>query len=416
MDAARRVGAGVIRRSDIRAGAAGTVPATSATVPLQWPLVGRHEELDLFAATLGDPRAHGFVIYGAAGVGKTRLADQCLALADGQGRNVARATAIEGSRSIPLGALAHLLPSGIGDERCDLVTVMSEVRPVLLAQALNGPLVLFVDDLQLLDTTSATFIGQLVDADLVFLVATVRADEPLPAGLESLWHRARVRRIDLDDLDRAAVDTLLHLVLRGPVEANTITEIWTASRGNVLFVRELVLGAVDGGLLVFQHGVWRLIGALVTTPRLRELVATRLGALEPAAADALDRLAVWEPTGLSALEAVVGGGCLEVLDRCRAAGRARRGPPADRVAGPPAVRRDPARPDAGADPPAPAARARRSHRRAGRPPARGHHPVGDRPPRGVRVGRPATARPGRSPGSVRPRLRQRRAARARRAA
>ena len=66
----------------------------------------------------------------------------------------------------------------------------------------------------------------------------------------------------------AAVDTLLHLVLRGPVEASTVTEIWAASRGNVLFVRELVLGAIDSGRLVDQHGVWRLVGPLVTTPRL----------------------------------------------------------------------------------------------------------------------------------------------------
>ena len=361
-------------------------------MPLQWPLVGRHEEIELFAATLADPRAHGFVIHGAAGVGKTRLADQCLALADAQGRNVARATAIESARSIPLGALAHLLPTGIGDERCDLVAVMSEVRPVLQAQALNGPLVLFVDDLQLLDTTSATFVGQLVDADLVFLVATVRADTPLPAGLDSLWLRARVRRIDLDDLDRAAVDTLLHLVLRGPVEANTVTEIWTASRGNILFVRELVLGAIDGGHLVFQHGVWRLVGALVTTPRLRELVAARLGALEPAVADALDRLAVWEPTGLSALEDVVGGECLEVLDGAgllavRVEGRRQIVSLAHPLYGEILRSRMP-----GLTAPASAARARRPHRRARRPPAGGHHPVGDRPPRGVRVGRPATAR------------------------
>ena len=284
-------------------------------MPLQWPLVGRHGELELFVATLADPRAHGFVIHGAAGVGKTRLADQCLATADGQGRNVARASATEGSRSIPLGALAHLLPASIGDERGDLVTVMSEVRSVLLAQAANGPLVLFVDDLHLMDATSATFVEQLVDADLVFLVATVRAAVGLAPGLDALWHRARVRRIDLEDLDRAAVDSLLHLVLRGPVEASTITAIWTASRGNALFVRELVLGALDGEQLVRQHGVWRLVGALVATPRLQEVVASRLGALPPAALDALDRLAVWEPTGLSPLEDVVGRDQLELLDR-----------------------------------------------------------------------------------------------------
>ena len=137
----------------------------------------------------------------------------------------------------------------------------------------------------------------------------------MPPGLDALWQRARVRRVDLEDLDRAAVDTLLHLVLGGPVEASTITAIWTASEGNVLFVRELVLGAVQTGRLVDQRGVWRLVGPLVTTPRLQELVAARLGALAGAATDALDILAVWEPAGLSTLEAIVGADQLEVLDR-----------------------------------------------------------------------------------------------------
>ena len=90
--------------------ATGSADSASATPSLQWPLVGRHEQLELFTATLADDRAHGFVVYGMAGVGKTRLADQCLAVASRSGRNVARATATEGSRSVPLGALAHLLP------------------------------------------------------------------------------------------------------------------------------------------------------------------------------------------------------------------------------------------------------------------------------------------------------------------
>jgi ATP/maltotriose-dependent transcriptional regulator MalT len=289
--------------------------AERASLPLQWPLVGRHTELELFSATLVDPRAHGFVIHGPAGVGKTRLADQCLALSDQHGRLVARATATEGSRAVPLGALAHLLPAGIGDDRYDLVAVMSEVRPMLREQATNGPLVLFVDDLPLRDATSATLVGQLVDADLVFLVGTVRTSEDVPGGLESLWQRARVRRIDLDVLDRPAVDTLLHLVLEGPVEASTILEVCTASEGNVLFVRELVLAALDGGQLIKQHGVWRLIGSLVATQRLHELVAARLGGLGPAVSEALDVLAVWEPTGLAILEGTVGSEALELLDR-----------------------------------------------------------------------------------------------------
>ena len=148
-------------------------------------MVGRHEEVELFGETLDDPRAHGFVIHGTAGVGKTRLADQCLAIADGRGRNVARATATDGLSSIPLGALAHLLPPGIGDARADLVSVMAAVRPVLLEDGQQGRLVLFIDDLHLLDVTSAAFVGQLLDADLLFLVATVRDGASLPGGLDA---------------------------------------------------------------------------------------------------------------------------------------------------------------------------------------------------------------------------------------
>jgi DNA-binding CsgD family transcriptional regulator len=286
-----------------------------AAVPLQWPLVGRHEELELFGAALEDPRAHGFVIHGPPGVGKTRLADHCLATADARGRSVARATATEGLAAVPLGALAHLLPPGIGDERVDLVTVMLNVRPVLLEQGRNGPLVLFVDDFHLLDVTSASFVGQLLDADLLFLVATVRSGAALPAGFDAVWQRGRVRRVDLIDLDRVGVDSLLHLLLGGPVEQTTINDLWDASRGNPLYLRELVLGALDSGRLFAQHDVWRLVGGLVTTPRLREVVEARLGGLPAAQLDALDRLAVWEPTGLALLEAAVGPALLEQLER-----------------------------------------------------------------------------------------------------
>jgi hypothetical protein len=221
----------------------------------------------LFGATLVDPRAHGFLIYGEPGVGKTHLADQLLAEADAQGRKVSRATATEGLRTIPLGALAHLLPPGIGDTRVDLIKLMSEVRPVLVRQGASGPLVLLVDDLHLLDSTSVMLVGQLLDADLLFLVATVRAGATLPAGLDAAWQRGRVRRVDLEGLDRHSVEMLVHAVLDGPVEQRTVKRLWEASGGNPMYVRELVLGALQSGRLAKQHQVWRLSGALVTTLR-----------------------------------------------------------------------------------------------------------------------------------------------------
>ncbi|MCU1497154.1 MAG: hypothetical protein JWM47_1107, partial [Acidimicrobiales bacterium] len=42
-----------------------------------WPLAGRHRETAAFQATLAGAAASVFVLYGPAGVGKTRLADLC---------------------------------------------------------------------------------------------------------------------------------------------------------------------------------------------------------------------------------------------------------------------------------------------------------------------------------------------------
>ena len=272
-------------------GRARATPVARAPVPLQWPAVGRHTELELFEHTLDDPRAHGFVVFGSAGVGKTRLGDECLSVAHRRGRAVARASAGEGTQPTPLGALAHLLPPGLADVRCDLVAVLDAVASELRSHGDREPLVLFVDDLHRLDSTSATLVAQLVDADLVFLVAAARTGEPVPEPLSTLWQRARIRRVDLAELDKAGIDTLLHLVLRGPVGPATIDALWSASRGNVLFLRELVIGALADDRLVDQHGVWQLTGPLVATAPLAELVEARIDKLGPDACEALDVLA-----------------------------------------------------------------------------------------------------------------------------
>ena len=242
-------------------------------LPLQWPLVGRHEELEPVHAPRSPTRGPTASSSTAPPAwARPAWPTSAWPSPTEQGRNVARATATEGSRD---GAARRAGPPAAGRHRRRAVRPgRRRVRGAAGAAATrpsNGPLVLFVDDLHLLDGTSATLVGQLVDADLVFLVATVRTTEPrarrarvaVAPGAGAPHRPGRPRP--------AGVDTLLHLVLGGPVEASTIAEIWTASEGNVLFVRELVLGALDSGHLVDQRGVWRLVGPLVTTPRLHEL-------------------------------------------------------------------------------------------------------------------------------------------------
>ena len=57
---------------------------TDARMPTTWPLVGRADELAEVAAAMDDSDG-GVVLAGPPGVGKTRLANECVALAQDRG-------------------------------------------------------------------------------------------------------------------------------------------------------------------------------------------------------------------------------------------------------------------------------------------------------------------------------------------
>ena len=59
----------------------------------RWPIVGRRSELEVFERALGSGEHAGLVIHGRAGVGKTRLADECREQAAASGRPTERAPA-----------------------------------------------------------------------------------------------------------------------------------------------------------------------------------------------------------------------------------------------------------------------------------------------------------------------------------
>ena len=125
----------------------------------------------------------------------------------------------------------------------------------------------------------------------------------------------RLQRIDLHDLSRAHLDTLLHLALGGPIEASAGREFWEASRGNPLYVHELVLGALDSGALVERSGVWHLEDHLPATGRLLDLVEQRIGGLPDEARSVVELLALCQPLELSYLDTAAPAGVLESLER-----------------------------------------------------------------------------------------------------
>ena len=253
----------------------------------------------------------GVVISASAGVGKSRLAREACAGAQAVGVPTLWAQATASSATIPLGALAALIPAELrsGDP---LALVRGSCAAVRAAS--DGGTVLFaVDDAHLLDSVSATVVLQLAATPDVFVLATVRTGEPTPDAVDSLWKDAGARRIELERVSDEAIVQLVEAGLDGLVEHATMRQIVDACAGNPLYARELVIGAIEDGRMRRVRGLWRMEGRPGVSPSLRALIKRRIGALDPDVLRPLELLALGEPlrvgelAALTSLEALLSG-------------------------------------------------------------------------------------------------------------
>jgi DNA-binding CsgD family transcriptional regulator/tetratricopeptide (TPR) repeat protein len=262
------------------------------------PLVGRELEL----RTIAENRAAGgvgFVVAGPSGVGKTRLARAALAAAEEAGAAPLWVQATRSAATIPLGALAGVLPEQVGSE--DPLTVLRTSARALTELAGRRQLVLGVDDAQHLDQTSAALLLHLARASAAFIVVTLRTGEPCPDAIPALWKDAGAERLALGALDEADTDRLLEGVVGGPVEGSVREWIWQLSHGNALYVTELVRGLLSEGALTLRDGLWRMSGRPRVPTSLTELVSARVAGLGEDVRRSLELLALGEPLRLSEL-------------------------------------------------------------------------------------------------------------------
>lgn len=267
-----------------------------------WPLVGRDLELAEISSARSDPSCCGVVISASAGVGKSRLAREACAGAQAVGLPILWAQATASSATIPLGALAALIPAELrsGDP---LALVRGSCAAVRAAS--DGGTVLFaVDDAHLLDSVSATVVLQLAATPDVFVLATVRTGEPTPDAVDSLWKDAGARRIELERVSDEAIAQLVEAGLESAVEHATMRQIVDACAGNPLYARELVIGAIEDGSMRRVRGLWRMEGRPGVSPSLRALIKRRIGALDADVLGPLELLALGEPLRVGELAAL----------------------------------------------------------------------------------------------------------------
>lgn len=149
-------------------------PPVSLAVP---PLVGRAPELAAIAAVLAAAEGRGVLISGPIGVGKTRLATEIMGRRAASGAVVLRVIATSATADIPLGALAAVTHLGVraGDRR---EAVVERVVGDLAAAADGAPLLLVVDDVDLLDPRSHQVVRALVERRVARVLGTARTPGP----------------------------------------------------------------------------------------------------------------------------------------------------------------------------------------------------------------------------------------------
>ncbi len=287
------------------------------------PLVGRDAELDLLENTyqraVRDGRAHLFTIYGDAGVGKSRLANEFVG-------SLEAATVLSG-RALPYGegvtysALSDMVKTaaGIADDDplddaleklrdccpdeavADLLALASGVLEAVKGErnqqeiawaarewaeklAEPQPLVLIFEDIHWAEDALLELIEHMATwvRDVPILLLCLARPELL--DLRPGWSGGRVRAtaIELEPLGRDDSETLIEALLDGEMARGARQALLDKTEGNPLFVEETVrmLSEANGG------GIERI------PDTLQALIAARIDHLPPGEKELLQGAAV----------------------------------------------------------------------------------------------------------------------------
>ncbi|MEB4207620.1 helix-turn-helix transcriptional regulator [Mycobacterium sp. 94-17] len=262
------------------------------------PLAGRDSELRIIRRALspGGNRT-GVVIAGAAGVGKTWLAQEVLRRAEASGECTKWIVATGSAQALPLGAFIGALGAAMSDPLTDVRRVINS----FVAQQRQRRVLVGIDDAHLLDGLSALVVHQLAQSGGVRLVATVRTGSDGPDAVTALWKDGLLERLDLTPFSAATTREAIESRLDGPVDARSAARFHKLTGGNALFLRQLVADQVAAGRMRKTAGVWMWDGDVAVSETLSDTVGRQMGRLSAEVAIVIDTLSQCEPLAVEAL-------------------------------------------------------------------------------------------------------------------
>lgn len=329
------------------ASAISPVPRRRAQLATWLPLVGRSAEMKTLAGVLGDALAgRGRLVFitGEAGVGKSRLADEFLALCEENGARVFRGRAYQLERDLSYQPVREalrryllnmLMPEEmrhvLGPWAPHVSLLLPELRqnlpdlpslPALaidkeqqrlldglvqfcLSLAAQRPVVFFLDDLHWADPSTLLFLHYLarhIAQKQVLLLMTYRpvevaSDHPVQVMQREFEREHLATPIELEPLPVAAVTQILAQNAADAWDSAPFScRLYDETEGNPLFLVETLRSLFDAGLLVEDDAArWRPAAGvdlatedLALPPSVQSLIKARCEA-----ADVLGQRVLW---------------------------------------------------------------------------------------------------------------------------
>ena len=276
------------------------------------PLTGRNGELTVIRRALsGVGNYSGVAIVGPAGVGKTRLAREVLAHAEASGERTYWIVGTQSARQLPLGAFTGSICGTIDDPISDVRRLINS----LVAQQRQRRVLIGVDDAHLLDGLSAHVVHQLAQTHGSRLVVTVRTGGDEPDAITALWKDELLTRLDLEPLSVSDTHRMIETTLGGAVDSRSAQRFWKLTKGNALFLRQLLKDQIAAGAIRQVAGVWMWEERVAVSDSIGDMVGRQLSRLPPDVALVVDTLSHYEPLAVDVLCDVVHRRDLETAEQ-----------------------------------------------------------------------------------------------------